>query len=445
MIYHEVAIPKQTAPRQNEFLPAAEEIIETPSSPLGHAVLWVIVGLMIATGIWMYVGKIDVVVIATGKVAPDGNIKIVQAPSQGVVQTIRVKEGQHVARGDVLIQLDNGMAVQAADIAERLYETAKLERMVVKMIDEGNDPHDTIAGAPVSQDIKDDMARLAQSRQVAMGTRRAALTASIAQANAQLDTELATQETIQTNLQSAQTARTQAEHELETASIFDRARIQSHIQEITTQMTALKNSQATQQQRITQARAGVAQATSSLEGYGADMSSTTTAAVIDQDKKIAELEGALAKARKERDQQTLTAPVDGTVLSVAVTAAGQVVSPVQPLVMIVPSEATLYVDGLVSPSDIGFVKPGQEAVIKVDTFSFQRYGYIKGRIDQVSPDVVSEDKKPPMYKARIAITTPTSSKGQTMKLIPGMTTTNEGSDRPAPNYRFFPRPVNRPH
>jgi hypothetical protein len=74
-------------------------------------------------------------------------------------------------------------------------------------------------------------------------------------------------------------------------------------------MTALKNSQATQQQRITQARAGVAQATSSLEGYGADMSSTTTAAVIDQDKKIAELEGALAKARKERDQQTLTAPV----------------------------------------------------------------------------------------------------------------------------------------
>ena len=90
---------------QYQFLPAAEEIVETPPSPFGRVVLWLITALLIVAIAWSYFGKLDIIAPATGKVMPEGSIKTVQPASPGVVTEIKVSEGQKVKSGQVIARM----------------------------------------------------------------------------------------------------------------------------------------------------------------------------------------------------------------------------------------------------------------------------------------------------------------------------------------------------
>ena len=82
----------------------------------------------------------------------------------------------------------------------------------------------------------------------------------------------------------------------------------------------------------------------------------------------------MIKGERKAKLQILTAPVDGIVQQFAVHTIGGVVTPAQPLAAVVPRDSQLEIDAMVSNRDIGFVFPGQDAEIKVDTFNFTRYG-----------------------------------------------------------------------
>jgi hemolysin D len=110
------------------------------------------------------------------------------------------------------------------------------------------------------------------------------------------------------------------------------------------------------------------------------------------EQKVASLRQQLAQSAKRLKLQTLTAPVDGTVQQLAVHTEGGVVTPAQPLLMVVPAGSPLEIEANISNRDIGFVYPGQEAAIKVDTFNFTKYGLLSGRVEAVSRDAVTRSK-----------------------------------------------------
>ena len=95
----------------------------------------------------------------------------------------------------------------------------------------------------------------------------------------------------------------------------------------------------------------------------------------------------LIKASLRQARMTLTSPIDGTVQQVAVTTIGQVVTPGQPLLVVVPSAGPIDVQAQVENKDIGFVEVGQEAIIKIDAFPFTRYGTLTGK---VTPSMTAE-------------------------------------------------------
>ncbi|HZA01070.1 MAG TPA: biotin/lipoyl-binding protein [Hyphomicrobiaceae bacterium] len=88
------------------FLPAALEIVETPASPIGRAIAILIATLFCVALAWAYFGKIDIIASAPGKVIPSGRTKVIQPFETGVIRAIRVRDGQNVKAGDVLIELD---------------------------------------------------------------------------------------------------------------------------------------------------------------------------------------------------------------------------------------------------------------------------------------------------------------------------------------------------
>src|ERR1700738_5253761 len=103
------AFPGQRMERRKDelaFLPAALEIIETPASPAGHAVVFTIIAVFCVALAWACIGTVDIVAVAPGKIIPSGRTKTIQPFETGVVRAIHVRDGQSVKAGDVLIELD---------------------------------------------------------------------------------------------------------------------------------------------------------------------------------------------------------------------------------------------------------------------------------------------------------------------------------------------------
>ena len=97
-----------------EFLPAALEVEKMPPSSLGRLVLWMLFVLLLVSIAWSFLGHVDEIAVANGKIIPNGEVKLLQAEDKGVVKAIYVKDGQLVKKGDVLIELDTTMT--AADL-----------------------------------------------------------------------------------------------------------------------------------------------------------------------------------------------------------------------------------------------------------------------------------------------------------------------------------------
>ena len=174
---------------QYEFLPAAEEIVETPPSPFGRIVLWLITALLIVALAWSYFGKLDIIAPATGRIVPEGSIKTVQPASAGVVTEIKVSEGQKVKKGDLLIQLDNSIAKADAKTAEQALTVAKLERDILAKTLAGENVAEVVNAADIQDGVKQHLIALAESKSSASDVQRQLLSAGVSSAQQQVETQ----------------------------------------------------------------------------------------------------------------------------------------------------------------------------------------------------------------------------------------------------------------
>jgi hemolysin D len=144
------------------------------------------------------------------------------------------------------------------------------------------------------------------------------------------------------------------------------------------------------------------------------------------EQKVASLSQDLVKAENRGRLMRLTAPVGGTVQQLAVHTVGGVVTPAQALLVIVPGDNPLEIEAFVENKDIGFVRAGQMAEVKVETFPFTKYGTLHGKVMQVSSDAIQDEKRGLVYAARVKLEKTTLKvDGKTVNLTPGMAVTVE--------------------
>jgi hemolysin D len=137
--------------------------------------------------------------------------------------------------------------------------------------------------------------------------------------------------------------------------------------------------------------------------------------------KVSALEQDYLKADTRGKLMQLKSPVDGTVQQLAVHTVGGVVTPAQPLMVIVPHDHALEIEAFIENKDIGFVKPGQDAEVKVETFPYTKYGTLHAKVLSVSHDAINDEKRGLIYSARIKMeqaTLPVD--GVDVQLTPGM-------------------------
>ena len=215
------------------------------------------------------------------------------------------------------------------------------------------------------------------------------------------------------------------EKQLPNTNPVDKLRLQNELSNIDQRITSADSAVLGQNQQLLQSQSALTQAQNQSQTQTAETNSAFNNQIITAEKRIIELENNLVKARQVLAQTTITAPVDGTVLSLTVKTIGGVVNAGQQLAQIVPEKVPLYVDAALDNQDIGFVKSGQRVVVKVATYPFQRYGYLEGTVENISPDAIQDDKKGLIYKAKIKLNDDKSSKQNQLKLLPGMSVSAE--------------------
>jgi hemolysin D len=122
----------------------------------------------------------------------------------------------------------------------------------------------------------------------------------------------------------------------------------------------------------------------------------------------------------------LTSPVDGTIQQLGVHTVGGVVTPAQPMMVIVPRDNALEVEAFVENKDVGFVKAGQDAEVKIETFQYTKYGTIHAKVISVSHDAINDEKRGLIYLARVKMDRSTINvDGSEVNLSPGMAVSAE--------------------
>jgi hemolysin D len=201
---------------------------------------------------------------------------------------------------------------------------------------------------------------------------------------------------------------------------------------------------AFQEARVRELKAGIEEARRRRESLVAEFERTAVNVKTDADKRAALLEQELVKAETRERQQVLTAPVDGTVQQLAVHTVGGVVTPAQALMVIAPSDYQAEIEAVLENKDVGFVRVGQRAEVKVETFPFTRYGTLPGTVSYVSQDAAPDEKRGLLFQARVKLDRPSLRVDERdVTLSPGMAVTAEISTGKRRVIDFFLDPVRK--
>lgn len=375
---------------EREFLPAALEIIETPASPVGRALAFLLMAfLTIAVG-WAYFGKIDIIATASGKVVPVGQVKVIQPIESGVVKSIYVKEGDRVTEGQLLVELDRTINLAERSRINHDLLRARLDIARLTALRKTVDGGGLEAAFDPPRAPEYEIARTLAAARAQEGQQLA----KVASVEQQINQKTAEIESLKATIGKLRAGMPFIEEVANLREKTMKMEFGNRVAYLDAQLklTEQRNDLIVQERRIAEATAARLVLEAQREQAAAEYIRSITSELAETEPKAAQFEEDLIKVNRRLEDQQFRAPVSGTVQQLALNTLGGVVSPAQILMVIVPSEGRVEIDAFVSNKDIGFVKDGDSAEIKVDTFNFTKYGLLAGRVLHVSRDAIVRGK-----------------------------------------------------
>ena len=356
-----------------EFLAGALALQRSPPSPAPRIALWLICAFTLLAMLWAIFGQVDVVATAPGKIVPSGRSKAIQAFETASVKSIRVRDGDAVHAGDLLLELDATVAAADTNRVENERVAARLQTLrsqaVLAALTGGHLPAMAAADIPP--------ARLAEAAQQTEGmygeyrARLARLDADIDRRQAELRS---TQELVRKLERTLPITNSRAQ---DFQTLQERGFVSRHAWMEKEQARLDQEGElATQQSRLSEIRAALRESQGQRSALVAETRRMLLDAAAEGSQKAESLKQEWLKAQARRQLMRIVAPIDGTVQQLAVNTVGGVVTPAQVLMLLVPDRQPIEIDAMLENKDIGFVKPGQVVEVKVETFPYTRYGTV---------------------------------------------------------------------
>lgn len=369
----------------HEFLPAALEIMEKPPSP---GLRWLLLGfcaLFAIALLWSFIGKVDVVATASGKVIPSGNVKIIQPIEIGYVRAIHVKNGQRVTAGQLLIELDPTLAGADAQQASQGLLSAEViaARNAALLAHLQGRPARFVAPAGTPADIVQTQDQFVRTAIAEYEGERASLQQQRAEQQAQLQGAEAEISKLNQTLPLVE-KQLEARKELADKGYFSKIRLLEYEQ---LKVEHIQNIEV-QRANAAQARAAIGNIDAQLLRLKGSFGKTAVSELSEAQEKSGLAREEVTKSARRKEFQELRAPVSGTVQQLAIATIGGVVQPAQAIMVIVPDEAQVVVEAQILNKDIGFIREGQPVRVKLEAYNFTDYGIIPGVVESISRDAI---------------------------------------------------------
>lgn len=417
-------------------------VILQQSSFWSQAILWGLMSVTTITIVWACVAKIEEAIPAAGKLEPVGTVKEVQAPVSGIVKAVYVEDGQRVKKGDRLLQLDHTAALSQLTSFQKVRASLLEENQFYAALMHGSSERNQLEAANIK--LPKQLASLAKNRVAVV-------------AENQLYQVLVYSDTINFQLNAEQLERLQLHRtELDFRVAAARLEVEQLTKQLNQSTIRLTSTKATlrmnqgilndiiplandgaisriqflkQQQEVQNNRAEIAQLTEEIARLRlvvaqasvkvqntqaqsrsdwisqiahnnkriAEIDSQLTKEIVENNKRLAEINSQINSAHLSLRHEEITAPSTGTVFELQAHTPGFVTSASQSILKIVPDEP-LTARVFITSHDIGFVKEGMDVDVRIDSFPFNEFGDMKGKLIWLGSDALPPDRIYPYFR-----------------------------------------------
>ncbi len=343
-------------------------------------IIWAFLLLLVALITWSYFAEIVEVSTGSGKVVPTSREQVIQSLEGGIISELYVREGDIVDKGQVLAQLDLTKTEATVEESAAKYRAAlaSIARLEAEVDYSELDFPDELDAFP---ELIQAETRLYQTRKKALEESVKGLEQSLALVQSELEL-------------------TRSLAQQGAASNVDVLKLQRQVVDLESQITDKLS------EYMVQAREELSKVQAEAES----------------------LESVVRGREDSLSRLTLRSPVRGVVKNVMLTTRGGVVPPNGELMQIVPLDDQLLIEARISPRDIAYIHPGQDAKVKITAYDYSIFGGLDGKVTVISPDTIQDETKPDVFYYRVFILTETDSlidkkSGNEYPIVPGMIAT----------------------
>jgi len=379
------------------FASDAEALEETPVPLASHIALYVVLSVLVVAIIWSLVGSVDRIVVAPGKIATTAPLMVMQPYTTSRILALHVLPGDHVKKGQVLVSFDPAFA--QADVASLKPKvtalSAQVERLEAQLGGQlftaavGDGAERRIQAQIFVQEASNYAAEMSQrdSRVAALDAQIAAAKSGLAGLESQFEMANKVVDIYQRLV------------DQKAGAPLDVMRARSSAIDVEVR---LKNTAGDLKKLSDQRAEAQAERRAWLQKWRSDHNQQ----LVTARQELAEALETLNKANKLKDFADLKAPVDAVVLEIADRSVGSVLREAETLITLVPDGADLYAEANVPSRDVSHLKVGNPVRIKLETYPFQKFGTLNGRLDVLSADSVPQkagDETKLVYHARVRL------------------------------------------
>jgi len=381
--------------KETEISPV-ESLLDKYRPTHGSYLPILVILLLVSTVSWMFVSELDEVAVATGQVVPRGQVKLIQHLEGGIVTEILAKEGQKVGKGERLMQLRLGAdRVRSSEIE---LQAAGLEIKRDRLQAELDKQRFSL---PKNVDAK--IRKIFQKEILTFDNRKRQVNGSIKILEANARQKILEIKELESRIKGRETSLKLALKRLQIAESLEKANLSTKMEvlDLENEYAQLKSEISELQTSLQRAKEAHTEARQRATSLTLDFNREVSEELGRVETALAQTEEQLRTASELVNQTALYSPIEGIVKNLRQHTIGGVVQPGEAIMEVVPARDTLVVETKLSPIDVGYVRVGQKADVKILTYDFLRYGSLPGLVKNVAADTSTDLSGDPYFRVEI--------------------------------------------
>lgn len=410
---------RRVEPEDIEFMSEVSAATMETSPRTGHSLLILTALFFVCAIWWANQTELDEVTRGEGKVIPSSKIQVIQNLEGGILAEVLVSEGELVEKGDVLLKIDDTRFSSTFDETKLKYWELLARASRLEAESRGKE-------LELPEELQNERPSLAAAERSLYLTRQRELQSSIDVLEQQARQRQQEMAETQAKLNKLRTSYELSNEELKMSEPLVGVGVISEVEILRLKRTVndLRGEMETTRLAIPRIRSGLSEVRQKIEDAKVRFQSEAASQLSEVQAELGRTQTTVVSAKDRVSRTQVRAPVRGKINRLMINTVGGVIQPGEDLVEIVPVDDSLLIEAHIRPSDIAFLRPGQNAMIKFTAYDFSIYGGLPATLERISADTITNEEDESFYLIylRTEKNYIDSNKGP-LEIIPGMTVT----------------------